>query len=150
MVLVVLAALNFAVIRAALDIPSTFIALSAWGAMPMATVLAIGFIIGCRSHGSRPFLRGFEAFGVLALALFVVLALFFGPNVVGPYVTRFISPLVGIIGWDRPFILISIEYLVAVVALGLPQVAFALIGGFLSRRYWSTMTKRPARLPTER
>jgi hypothetical protein len=32
------------------------------------------------------------------------------------------------------------------IALGLPQVAFALIGGFLSRKYRITITRRPAQV----
>ena len=33
-------------------------------------------------------------------------------------------------------------YSVAVVALGLPQVAFALLGGFLSARYYTVIARR--------
>jgi hypothetical protein len=46
MVFVALAALNFAVYRAAVDAHSITGVLLALGAMPMATVLAIGLIIG--------------------------------------------------------------------------------------------------------
>jgi hypothetical protein len=35
-----------------------------------------------------------------------------------------------------------VAYLFSVVALGWPQVAFALIGGFLSRRFKITVTPR--------
>ena len=48
------------------------------GALPMANVLAVGILIGQRRPGSRPFLLGFEAFGAMALALYVALASFFG------------------------------------------------------------------------
>jgi len=56
MVFVALAALNFAAFRAAVDAHSITGILLALGAMPTATVLAIGLIIGYRRHGSRPFL----------------------------------------------------------------------------------------------
>jgi hypothetical protein len=59
MVVVALAALNFAVFRAAGNARSVLLAL---GAMPMATVLTIGLIIAYQRHESRPFLRGFESF----------------------------------------------------------------------------------------
>ena len=36
------------------------------------------------------------------------------------------------------------------VYLVLPQLAFALVGGFLSRKYRITITKRPPQLPAER
>jgi hypothetical protein len=148
MVLVAFAALNFTVLRAAFDSPrSPTIELLAMGAMPMATGLAIGLIIGYRHHGSRSFLLGFESFGAMALALFVVLAARFGNEVVFPYASLFIEPVWNIIG--RTVVFIPIAYSVGVVALGLPQVAFALIGGFLSRKYRITITKRPTHPPAE-
>jgi hypothetical protein len=85
----------------------------------------------------------------MALALFVVLATRFGNEVVFPYASLFIEPVWKIIG--RTVVYIPIAYSVGVVALGLPQVAFALIGGFLSRNYriTITITKRPAHPPAE-
>jgi hypothetical protein len=148
MVLVALVALNFTVLRAALDSPSATSELLSVGAMPMATVLAIGLIIGYQHHGSRPFLLGFVSFGAMALALFVVLAACFGEEVVLPYARLFIAPLAKIIGTDNA-IFIPIAYSVGAVALGLPQVAFALMGGFLSRKYQITITRRPVPLSTD-
>jgi hypothetical protein len=149
MVFVAVAALNLTVFRAAEDLPFNTSALLV-GAMPMASVLAIGLIFGYRWHGSRPFLLGFESFGLMALAFFVVLAVWFYHETVGPYVSLFIEPLAKIIGRDRDIFFISVAYPVAVVALGLPQMAFALMGGFLSRKYRITITKRPARLSADR
>src|SRR5262245_36481116 len=131
MVFVALAALNFTVLRAAIDAHSPNSAFFAWGAMPMATVLAIGLIIGYRHHGSRQFLRGFESFGVMALALFAVLVSCFGVEALGPYVNLFIEPFAKIIDRDRSVIFMPIAYSVGVVVLGVPQVALALMGGFL-------------------
>jgi hypothetical protein len=142
MVFVVLAALNFTALRAALDAPSPTSELLALGAMPMATVLTMGLLIGHRRHVSRPFLLGFESFGIMALAVYVVLASCFAKEVVGRYASLFIEPVANIIGRNQPVIFIPIAYSVGVVVLGFPQVAFALIGGFLSRRYRITITKR--------
>ena len=133
-----LAALNFALLRAALDGNSLFLELMALGAMPMATVLAIGLIIGCQRHESRPFLLGFESFGAVALALFAVLAASFGEKMLDPYIRIFIEPLPQILGPARSFFHVPI----ACVALGLPQVAFALIGGSLSHRFRITIARR--------
>jgi hypothetical protein len=140
MVFVALAALNFAALRAAEDAHSVTGVLLALGAMPMATVLAIGLIIGYRRHGSRPFLLGFESFGAVALALFAVLAASFGEKMLDSYIRIFIEPLPKILGPAQSLFHIPI----ACVALGLPQVAFALMGGFLSRMYRITITNRPA------
>jgi hypothetical protein len=82
--------------------------------------------------GSRPFLLGFEAFGVMALILFFGLAICFPREVVMPYLEPFLSRIATIIGQGRPFVLIPIECFVAVVLLGWPQLAFALRRGFLS------------------
>src|SRR5262245_11262647 len=105
MAFVALAALYFTVLRAAYTAPGPAKELLALGAMPMATVLTIGFIVGYRRHGSRPFLLGFESFGATALALFVVVAARFGEEAVFPYLSLFIEPLAEIIGKGRPAIL---------------------------------------------
>jgi hypothetical protein len=138
MVFVAVAALNFAVFRAAGDSNSITAVLLALGAMPMATVLAIGLIIGHRRHESRPFLLGFESFGAMALALFAVLSACFAEKMLDSYIRIFIDPLSRIIGPDRHLIHIPVAY----VALGLPQAAFALIGGLLSGRFRVTITRR--------
>ncbi len=132
-VAVAIAALDFAAIRA----------LSGWGhrlllgALPMANVLAVGILLGQQSPRSHPFLLGFEAFGAMALAFYVALVGFFPDSYepIGSYLALLIEPMEKFIGRNRPFILIPIAYFVAVIMLGWPQVAFALIGGFLSRRF---------------
>jgi uncharacterized protein YggT (Ycf19 family) len=133
MVAVAIAALDFAAIRA----------LSGWGhrlllgALPMANVLAVGILLGQQSPGSHPFLLGFEAFGAMALAFYVALVSFFPDSYepIGSYLALLVEPMEKFIGRNRPFILIPIAYFVAIIMLGWPQVAFALIGGFLSRRF---------------
>ena len=147
MVFIALAALNFTVLRAAFDDPSPASELLALGTMPMATVLTIGLIIGPQWRpGCRPFILGFESFGALALAVYIVLAIWFGEETVGPFASLFIEPFANIIGRDSEMIFVPIACSIGVVVLGLPQVAFALIGGVLSRKYQITITKRPAQL----
>ncbi len=112
------------------------------GALPMANVLAVGMLIGRRRPASRPFLLGFEAFGAMALALFIALAICFPREVVLPYLTPVLVLIERTIGNDRPFVMIPIVCFVAVALLGWPQVAFALTGGFLSRKFKITVTPR--------
>jgi hypothetical protein len=139
MVAVAIAALDFAAIRALPGYPSGELVLL--GALPMANVLAVGLLIGLRHRGSRSFLLGFEVFGVMALALYVVLA-GFSPGRVIDYLELLLDPIRRTIGLDRTVALIATIYPVGVVMLGLPQLAFALIGGFLSRRFKITVTRR--------
>jgi hypothetical protein len=47
------------------------------GAIPMANILAISQLMRLRRHESPPFLLGFQAFGAIAMVLFVAGAIFF-------------------------------------------------------------------------
>jgi hypothetical protein len=138
MVQIAMAALDFAVLRAALDYPSPSCLLSTLGAMPTATVLAIGLLIGYCRLCSRPFILGFEWFGALASALYVVLASYLRDETVAPYLGLFIDPLVKLIGQNRRFF-VPIAYPGIAVMLALPQLAFALLGGVLWRRFTSRL-----------
>jgi hypothetical protein len=147
MVAVAIAALDFMAIRALLPRHANVLddqrgILLLLGALPMANVLAVGMLIGQRSPGSRPFLQGIEAFGAIALALFMLLASSFTREVVMPYLETFVAPVEWITGPNSPFVSIPIQCVVAVIMLGLPQVAFALLGGSLSRRFRVTITRR--------
>ena len=147
MVAVAIAALDFAAIRALLprhtdvldDQKGMCLLL---GALPMANVLVVGMLIGHCCPGSRPFLQGFEAFGAMALALFLLLASSFPREVVMRYLVPFVAPVEWITGPANPFASIPIQCFVAVIVLGLPQVAFALFGGSLSRKFRVTITRR--------
>jgi hypothetical protein len=108
----------------------------------MANVLVVGLLIAQRRPGSRPFLMGFEAFGAMALAFFIVLATFFPREVVLPYLTPVLAPIGRFIGPGRPIVVIPIGALVGAVMLVGPQVVFALVGGVLSRRFKVTVTPR--------
>jgi hypothetical protein len=147
MVAVAITALDFGAIRALLPRHANVLddqrdILLLLGALPMANVLAVGMLIGHRRPGSRPFLMGFEAFGAMALAFFIALASCFPREVWMSYLVPFVAPLERIIGPDRPFVYIPIGGLVVAVMLVGPQVAFAVIGGFLSRRFKITITPR--------
>ena len=71
----------------------------------------------------------------MALAVFVAGAIFFTDELVMPYLALVQCPSVTIIGQRPPVVQIPILFSVAVVMLGLPQLAFAVLGGFLSRRF---------------
>jgi hypothetical protein len=140
MVAVAIAALDFAAIRASLDIREAV--LLVLGALPMANVLAVGILIAQQRPGSRPFLLGFEAFGAMALALYVGLLSWRPRGLVIPYLLSLIRVLEQAVGRDRPFVFIPILCFGSVVMLGWSQVAFALIGGFLCRKFRVTITRR--------
>jgi hypothetical protein len=147
MVAVAIAALDFGAIRALLPRHANVVddqrgMCLFLGALPMANFLAVGMLVGQRRPGSRPFLLGFEAFGAVALAFFIALASCFPREVLLLYLTPVVVPIERSIGDDRPFVMFPIVGLVAVALLGWPQVAFALIGGFLSRRFKITITRR--------
>jgi hypothetical protein len=142
MIFVAVAAINFAAVRAVLANPGPTSELLALGAMPMASVLLMGILAGIRRPDRHPFLLGFTSFGVIGLSLYVLMAVNFADATIGPYLEQFLEPIVQIIGRDQSAIFILTVYSIAVVLLGWPQVAFALLGGFVSRRYKITVTRR--------
>ena len=148
MAFIAIAALEFAAIRALFGFGPRPGELLMLGTLPMANILAVGFLISYRRPGSRTFLLGFEAFGAVALAFYVALAIF-SPDSQYSYIRPLINPMERIIGRDRPFVFIPIVCFVAVVILVLPQVAFAVLGGLLSRKFTITIriSRRPDRTP---
>jgi hypothetical protein len=147
MVFVAITALNFAAMRALFSFihDSDLAVVAGVGALPMANILAVGILIGQRRTGSRPFLLGFEAFGTMALALYLSLARFFPDETLMPYLSLSIKPMEKSILRDYPLVFIMITWFIVVVTLGLPQVGFAFIGGFLSRKFRITISvsRRP-------
>jgi hypothetical protein len=144
MVVVAIAALNFGAIRAMMapgwDRAGGWLTV---GALPMANALVVGLLIARRRPRSRPFLLGFAVFGGTALALYVALVIGFEQDVLIPYLNLFMNPLENALGgWNGPIIFVPIVYSVAVLVLTLPQVALALLGGFLSRRFKISITRR--------
>jgi hypothetical protein len=152
MILVALAAVNFAVLRMVLASQSVTSELMAVGVMPIASVLTIGLMIGYRHPRHRAFLLGFEIFGAMT-AVLMILAVSVGTDVVvGPYVFFFIEPVTHVVDPTRDsLIYVPIAYSIAILALGLPQMAVALFGGVLSRTYRIavTITRRTAAISGE-
>lgn len=142
MVAIAIAALDFAVIRAVLRYPE--IGFFVLGALPMVNVLVVGTLVAQRHPENRPFLLGFAVSGAMVLALFVALMIL-DTNQNGPifyYLSLLYVPLEKAVGLDRPYVRIPLECSGVVGMLTVPQVAFALIGGFLSRRFKITITRR--------
>jgi hypothetical protein len=109
--------------------------LLALGALPMANVLAVDILIALWRRGSRPFLLGFVAFGTVALALYLLVWTVYAHYWVRFYIFRVLNPLRKDVVYLEPLGLLQpVINGVVVVLLGWPQMAFALIGGFLSRR----------------
>ncbi len=105
------------------------------GALLMANILIIVPLLSYPYRGTRRFLWGFEVFGVAAVTLYVALTIWFQARV--PFLTRYIRLAEdALIGdwrppWTEPRLLIG--YTLVAVWLTLPQLVFALIGGFLTR-----------------
>ena len=74
-------------------------------------------------------------FGSMALALFVLLAVLFNDTTLRPYTTVVFKPLSAAFRRTEPFVYFTIAYPVAVFLLLIPQLIFALIGGWLSTKY---------------
>jgi hypothetical protein len=134
MVAVAIAAFDFGAIRAMFGSWGHSLLL---GALPMANVLAVGILVGQQRPGSRPFLLGFEVFGAMALAFYIVAYAWFFPEsheLVDSYLAPWLELMEKAIGRNPPFAFVPIVWFGTVLMLGWPQVAFALIGGSLSRR----------------
>src|SRR5262249_55498021 len=127
--------------------PSGFTFLLSAGVLPMVNLMVVGLLVGRRYPGSHHFLLGFEAFGAVALAFFVAGVSQFGNELVPylnlvlvPYVNTF-QPTFRLGAYPMAF---QLGFCTLVVAmLGLPQLAFAVLGGLLSLRFWAS--KRPDR-----
>ena len=148
MVVVAIVALDFGMIRAMPVIGPQTSELLILGALPMANVLVVGLLIGHWRPENRPFRLGFVLFGALALALFVALTRSFplememSVHAIGVYLVKTIGP-------DRPLLLVLAQTFAFLAILVLPQVVFALIGGFLSRKFMTQqISGRPDRTPT--
>ena len=125
MVFVAIVAINIATIMGkVLDHSNPFKELLLMGTLPMANALVVGLLIGYWCRRSRRFLLGFEAFGVTALSLFIA-GIFLFPEMINLHYRLLIKP------YGRSLTMIHIT----VVMIGLTQLAFALLGGFLSRKF---------------
>jgi hypothetical protein len=136
MVFVALAALDFTAIRAVFDHRGPTSYLLGLGAMPLTNILVIGLLVGHWRRRGRRFLMGFEVFGMMALGAYAILASLFAKELVIPYIrllhTPFIINVENSIRMSHESYFL-IYYLILAVLLGLPLLAFGLIGGFFCR-----------------
>jgi hypothetical protein len=58
------------------------------------------------------------------------------------YLALWVEFVARLIGGDRPLLFVLIAYYGILIILGSPQVAFALIGGYLFRKFRITITPR--------
>ena len=148
MIFVAIVALDLGAIRALSDMQfrayvngyhrlADLIGASTFGALPMANVVAVSLLIGMRRRGNRAFLLGFATFGAAALALFIAGASLFTEELVTPFFELVRQHLVEPLK-DGPYLTTAslvIPCIVVIAILSLPQLAFALIGSFLFRRF---------------
>lgn len=144
--LVIVSALEFWGIRALNDLSFQFyvngspllsqmIGALVLGAIPMGNILAFGLLFFLRRRGKLPFLLGFETFGAIVLTLYISGFVLFPDLSVKPLHNHFLKtlvpyfqtgPLISSVG------MVSL-FSVMIAILTLPQVAFALLGGWLFR-----------------
>jgi hypothetical protein len=155
MAFVAVAALDFATIRSllirTLFVPnggSLSLQILGFGTLPIANVLAVGLLIAYRHSARRQYLLGFEVYGALAMVFFAADVLvvhiggwkLFGDDWVIRYLNLLLEPLSQFRMQGAYLTTPHIVLLLSVVAvwLSLPQLIFALIGGWLSlrSRYW--------------
>jgi hypothetical protein len=140
MVVIAVAALDFWAIRAVWG--HEYLDLLATGALPMANVLAVGLLIRHRSRGNQPFLLGFETCGAMALAVYLTGMTLSREELVTSFINLVAKPYVTTFAPIRITGAVVDLYCLAAVTWGLPQLAFGVIGGFLSRRFKITITRR--------
>jgi hypothetical protein len=122
-----------------------------FGLMPMANLLAAGLIVALRrswtSGGVRPSWVGFAVFGLAAMAAYAVLCLL---DLVIGYLNVFVRPIEAIFQGGGPWmdvIVVLIGFPIMWAALALPQLAVALLGGWLWGRY--RLVRREPRVPSD-
>jgi hypothetical protein len=108
-----------------------------FGAVPMANLLAVGTLVILHRGDCPAFLLGFEAFGVVALTLYVTWIRQSAEQSVMPYLHGALVPVVHTAPWS----VVSVP--VAAFRLGWPLLALALLGGFLFSE--SKIAERPGR-----
>ncbi len=135
MVVIAVAALDFGAIRAAADDSNGPGMLLCTVVLPMANVLAMALLLGHKNRRCGRWLAGFEAFGVAVLG-YLVVAILSGEDWVWSYVTLVLEPTRAMIrpsgaGKWSTVRLFAGRSLLSVWAT-LPQLAFALIGGYVA------------------
>jgi len=135
MLVVAIAALDFAAIRAGLEFPSLVSSLLLSGALPMANAIALALLMGYLLPGDRPFILGFVAFGAIALVIYVAISTSFPNELVNycadpvdEYLNRFV-------GRNELWVLWPMRAVVYLWIPMAPQMAFAMVGGLLTRKF---------------
>jgi hypothetical protein len=148
MVIIAIFALDCLAARAASTPPTMpFLVL---GGLPMQSALVIGLLVMFRLRGRMetpfPFLIGFEVAGWICLLMYVVLC-FQTPQSIDMHLIDRLSPMLRATGFRRfsaPDWVIRVG--LAVSYLTAPQLASALVAGWISQRWWKQT--HPEILPT--
>jgi hypothetical protein len=129
---VALAAFNLAAMKAVWGRSDRFNEARLMGALPMANAIVVGPLLGDRrrSRGCRRFQLGFQAFGAMALGLYVA-GFWLYPDMTGLGFRLFTEPR----GPSSDTIDIVVWYAIPLVVVGLSQFVFALLGGWLVRNF---------------
>ena len=141
MAVIAIVALDVATVQALLT-TATHSPAEAWsvilGALPMANILTAGLLVAHRRRSTPPILFGFELFGVFALINFIYVAVLLN-GLLKLYLFVSFRPLASLAGnlFSLPFPVVSILgiYSFEVIMLLLPQLGFALLGGFLFPKF---------------
>ena len=105
------------------------------GALPMGNILvAVGLLVH-QSQRSHLFLLGFAVFGAAALAVYIAAVSCVTYEQLRPYLDLTLEPLKKSFGLSPALARSAVVYLIFAVMLVLPQIAFALIGGLIFRRF---------------
>jgi hypothetical protein len=121
------------------------------GGLPIANILITVLLLRYRCRGGRRFLLGFEVFGTAAVVILCVLMIRNPrPPFFDSYLRLVTDPLIR--AWKGPGIWNNLQLLIghSVVSLWvtLPQLAFAMIGGFVFRNFWQSIRKPPSTAST--
>jgi hypothetical protein len=140
MAVIAIIALNFVIVpgivgAGPMTFPPSFGFLIVSGAVPMADILVLAYLVGRRNHS--PFLAGFEAFGFVALVCFVYMATHAGDAVREYHLRVWAIPVEDFLKLRPLHVRIAVLLPLWVIVLIGPQLAVALAGGFLSGKYLS-------------
>ena len=136
MVIVAVVAIDFGAVRAFFTQSlHHVVSMLILGALPMGNVLVVAHLISGRRCSYSPFLSGFKAAGATALVVYIA-SICWSSEAVERLTSPLVQPLVDDLRrrphpstWD-----IATIYLLDAALFTLPQLAFALLGGYLLRR----------------
>lgn len=138
MLIIALAGLNFGAIRAVSDPGRTSLFLLCLVVLPMANILAGGLLVAILRPRSRPFLRGFELFGMMAVLL-VVIGIMQDEFFLLFYLHLSMVIEIAMFGPPSPTGPNGLSFSILSLWASWPQLVFAVLGGFLFRRFGATV-----------